>query len=102
MSKAVISRKPIETRGRLATARRIAGAALVVAAATFVSSCAGGPAAFDRGLSADAGSDAWEGAAKPKPASYSATVRAGSMPLLPPVPEPTNALPPIKLTAFAD
>ncbi len=102
MPKSATTRNPIETRGRLATARRIAGAALVIAAAATLSSCAGGPAVFDRGLSADTGADTWEGAARPKPMAYASTTKQGSQPLLPPVPEASNGLPPIKMTAFAE
>jgi hypothetical protein len=47
---------------------------------------------------------AWEGAAKPKRVGLSSasSARSGSQPLLPPVPEETNGLAPIKATAFAD
>jgi len=90
-------------------ARRIIGLVAVIATTLGLSACAAGPSFFDHGGPDRAGlsdtSDmAWEGAAKPKPVGLSSAsvARSGSLPLLPPVPEETNGLAPIKATAFAD
>ncbi len=90
-------------------ARRIIGLVAAIATTLVLSACAAGPSFFDHGGPDRAGlsdsSDmAWEGAAKPKRVGLSSasSARSGSQPLLPPVPEETNGLAPIKATAFAD
>lgn len=101
--------RPLPMRVRLSgrsqsTSCRVLGLAAALVAGLGLTACATGPSFFDRGGLSDASDTAWEGAAKPRPVAMSsaAPVRVGSQPLLPPVPEETSGLPPIKVTAYAD
>jgi hypothetical protein len=84
--------------------KSLASLALLMSLGVGLTACATSPALFERGgLGSEASvGDTWAGAAAPRPSPVSSTVRLGSQPLLPPVPERQDGLAPIKISAYAN
>jgi hypothetical protein len=97
MKKSARLPRQVETR-RFSRVRRLLGASAIVAIASTLAGCA-------TGVVSEANSDAaWEGA-RPRPMAMSSSAsvaRIGSQPLLPPVPEETNGLAPIKISSLTE
>jgi hypothetical protein len=84
------------------SAVRLITAAAAIAGAAMLSACAGGPSFMEHGGLTGVDSTAWEGAARPKPAPVAAaSYKPGAAPLLPPVPEDTAGLAPIRVSVLS-
>jgi hypothetical protein len=90
----------LENRPRRVSARRVSVIGVLIASGLMLSGCAG--SFLDRTSSSDEMADqSWNGPMKPR-TSKATFMRNGAQPILPPVPDDTSGLAPIKVSGLID